>query len=97
MSAIVNSAILALGTLAIALPAGTLLAIGLTKFDLPTRRVAAAAVGVLLFLPLFVQLAGWDSVLGKLGWYSLSHGDFAQPLLAGMRGAIFVQIGRAHV
>src|SRR5205085_7625079 len=26
----------------------------------------------------------------KLGWYTLAHGSLAQPLLAGMRGAIFV-------
>ena len=89
MNAMVNSAVLALGALAIALPIGTLLAILLLRFDLPGSRIAAAAVGVLLFLPLYVQLAGWDAALGKLGWYSLSHGGLAEPFLEGMRGAIF--------
>src|SRR5262245_14453986 len=88
--AIANSAILAGGALAIALPIGTALAILLTRFSLPGRRFAAAAIGVLLFLPLYIQLSAWDAALGKLGWFTLTHGTLAQPILAGLRGAIFV-------
>jgi len=88
--ALLNSAILATGSIAIALPLGTLLAILLTRYDLPGRRVAAACLGMLLFLPLYVQLSGWDAALGKLGWYSLVSSALAEPFLAGMRGAIFV-------
>jgi iron(III) transport system permease protein len=88
--AMANSAILAVGTTAIALPLGTLLAVLLTRFDLVGRRVAAAGLGVLLFLPLYVQLSGWDAALGKLGWYALTYGSIAEPFLAGMRGAVFV-------
>src|SRR5213083_2970470 len=87
---LVNSAILAAGAIAIALPIGTLLAVVLTKLSFPGRRAAIACLGVLLFLPLYVQLSGWDAALGKLGWYSLAHGSLAEPFLAGMRGAIFV-------
>jgi len=85
-----NSAILAAGATAIAVPLGTLLALLIARFDLPGRRIAAACLGVLLFLPLYVQLAGWDAALGKLGWFSLAYGSLSQPFLAGMRGAIFV-------
>src|SRR5262245_7771530 len=88
--ALVNSTILAAGTTAIALPLGTLLAVLLTKLNVPGRRLATACLGVLLFLPLYVQLSGWDSAMGKLGWYSLMYGSIAEPLLAGMRGAILV-------
>jgi iron(III) transport system permease protein len=108
--ALLNSAILAAGSTAIALPLGTLMAILLTRYDLPGRRVALACLGVLLFLPLYVQLSGWDAALGKLGWYSLASGALAEPFLEGMRGAIFVHgvaaipwvalivgIGLAHV
>src|SRR5439155_14489314 len=87
---LLNSAILATGAVAIAFPLGTLLAILLTKFPVPGRGAAVACLGVLLFLPLYVQLSGWDAALGKLGWYSLAHGSLAEPFLAGMRGAIFV-------
>jgi iron(III) transport system permease protein len=72
------------------LPLGTLLAVLLTRYDLPGRRVAVACVAALLFLPLYVQLSGWDAALGKLGWYSLIYGSMVEPFLAGMRGAIFV-------
>ena len=88
--ALLNSATLAAGAMAIALPIGTLLAVLLARYDLRGRRWASAALGVLLFLPLYVQLSGWDAALGKLGWISLLSGSMAQPLLAGMRGAIFV-------
>jgi iron(III) transport system permease protein len=88
--AMLNSAILAAGTMAIAVPLGTLLAVLIGRYDLPGRRIAAACLGVLLFLPLYVQLSGWDAAFGKLGWFSLAYGSLAQPFLAGMRGAIFV-------
>src|SRR5262245_57346919 len=88
--ALLNSAILAAGSVAIALPLGTLLAILVTRCDVSGRRMAAACVGWLLFLPLYVQLSGWDAALGKLGWYALAWGSLAKPFLEGLRGAIFV-------
>src|SRR2546423_9994903 len=87
---LINSAILASGAVVIALPFAAVLAVLLARFDLLGRRAATAAIGVLLFLPLYVQLSGWDAALGKLGWFTLGHGSLAQPFLAGMRGAIFV-------
>jgi iron(III) transport system permease protein len=88
--AIINSGILAAGALAIAMPVGTLLAVLLVKLSLPGQRFAAAAMGLLVFLPLYVQLSAWDAAVGKLGWFTLAHGSLARPLLAGMWGAIFV-------
>src|SRR5437660_987480 len=88
--ALANSAVLTAGAVAIALPVGTLLAVIIARCDVLGRRPAAASLGVLLFLPLYVQLAGWDAVFGKLGWFSLAQGSLGAPLLAGMRGAIFV-------
>lgn len=85
-----NSAILAAGATAIALPLGTVLAVLLARFDLPGRRLAAALVVGLLLVPLYVQLCGWDAALGKLGWYSIHSATLARPWLDGLRGAIFV-------
>jgi iron(III) transport system permease protein len=82
--------VLAAGATAIALPLGTLLAVLVSRFDLPGRRWFAAALGLLLFLPLYVQLSGWDAALGKLGWYTILFGSIGSEWLAGMRGAIFV-------
>src|SRR4051794_5676650 len=86
----INSAILAAGAGAIALPLGTLLAVLIARFELPGRRLAAACLGVLLFLPLYLQLCGWDAALGKLGWFTLAYGSMAEPFLSGLRGAIIV-------
>ena len=85
-----NSAILALGSAFIALPIGTLLAVLLTRYDLPLRRAAVAALGLLLFLPLFVQVSGWDAAIGKLGWYTLAWSTGDRPLLAGLPAAILL-------
>lgn len=88
--AIANSAVLAAGATAIALPLGTFLAVLMLRCDLPGRNVAAAALGLLLFLPLYVQLSGWDAAFGKIGWVTLLFGRIDVPLLNGMRGAILV-------
>lgn len=85
-----NSAVLAFGTLGLALPIGVLLALLLARFHLPGRRLGIACVGMLLFLPLYVQLSAWDAAFGKLGWFTFWTGSLAQPLLSGMRGAIVV-------
>jgi iron(III) transport system permease protein len=89
-SLLANSAMLAGGTTAIALPLGLLLAVLIGRFDLPGRRAAAVLLGLLLFLPLYVQLSGWDAAIGKNGWFTLAFGEIDKPLLAGLRGAIFV-------
>ncbi|MCI0360927.1 MAG: hypothetical protein L0211_20810, partial [Planctomycetaceae bacterium] len=87
---IFNSAWLALGSTAIALPVGTLLAVLLARLELPGRRLAIACLGLLLFLPLFVQVSGWDAAIGKVGWYTLAYGTGDRSLLTGMPAAIFL-------
>lgn len=67
---LLNTALLAGGALAISLPVGTLLAVALFRTDAPGRRGAATLLGALLFLPLFVQAAGWQAGLGPQGWLS---------------------------
>jgi iron(III) transport system permease protein len=88
--ALANSARLAAGAVSIALPLGTLLAVLVARVDLPGRRIAAAALGVVLLLPLYVQLSGWEAAAGRIGWWTLGFGSLEHPLVAGMRGAIVV-------
>src|SRR5262245_29406346 len=88
--ALMSSAILAAGATAIAAPLGSVLAVLLSRYDLSGRRMASVALGVLLFLPLYVQLSGWDAAVGKLGWFTLITGTMDHPLLTGMRGAIVI-------
>lgn len=90
MRLLLNSAILAGGATAIALPLGTLLAVTIGRLRLPGWRIAAVLLGMLLFLPLYVQLSGWDAALGKIGWFTLVFGTGPRPWLDGMFGAIFV-------
>jgi iron(III) transport system permease protein len=85
-----NSALLALGSAAIALPAGTLLAVLLARFELPGRRLAVVCIGLLLFLPLVVQISGWDAAIGKLGWYTLAWSASDRSVLAGLPAAILL-------
>jgi iron(III) transport system permease protein len=87
---LLNSAWLAGGAAAIALPLGTLLAVLLTRWELPGRRLAIAGLGLLLFLPLFVQVSGWDAAIGKLGWYTLAFSAADRPWLVGLPAAILL-------
>jgi iron(III) transport system permease protein len=82
-----NTVTLGMAVAAIALTLGTLLAILLTRTDVPGRRAACALLIFLLFLPLYVQVAGWEAAFGKLGWLTSIVGA---PLLAGMPAVIFI-------
>ena len=71
----------------IAVPLGTVLAILLWRTDVPGKIPAQAALALLLFLPLYLQLAGWEAAVGKLGWVTRIVGD---PLLDGWSAVVFV-------
>lgn len=84
---LLNTAAFCAGVVCLALPAGTFLAIVLTRTDVAGRRAAAAVLLFLLFLPLYVHLTGWEAAFGKLGWLtSITR----VPLLVGMRAVIFL-------
>ncbi len=83
-----NTSLLVLGTLAISLPIGTVLAFLLTRTDLPGRRVFALILGLLLFVPLYLQAAGWLAGFGIQGWHTLAYGG--GPWIEGWRGTIWI-------
>ena len=90
-----RSRTLALGTLllassvcAISVPLGTLLAVLITRTDMPLRRLAGLVLAVLLFAPLVTLAAGWDAGFGISGVVTTITGG--APMLAGWRGAIWV-------
>jgi iron(III) transport system permease protein len=89
---LLNTAMLAAGTIAIALPLGAMLGVIIAKVDVPGRRTVAWLLAGLLFVPLYVQAAAWNAVLGVGGWVSqaLAGDGYAQPWLAGWRGAIWI-------
>ncbi len=84
-----NTFRLALGTSIIALPIGLGLATYITRTDLPGRRVVLLLLAIQLFMPLYLQTAGWQAGFGQQGWWHATHLTMA-PLLEGWRGAIWV-------
>ena len=87
-----NTALLALGTLTVALPLGALFGVAIAKIEFPGRRLLALLLAALLFVPLYVQAAAWNGALGTGGWFTqwLAGETYAKPWLAGWRGAIWI-------
>jgi len=85
-----NTVTLASGAAALAVPIGAVLAFWLLRTDLPGRTLLLVAFCSMLFVPLYLQAAGWDAGFGKQGWYSFAHGSAAAPILDGWRAAIWI-------
>jgi iron(III) transport system permease protein len=87
-----NTALLAAGTIAIALPLGAVLGVIMAKVDVRGRRLVAWSMAGLLFVPLYVQAAAWKAVLGSGGWVpqALAGGGYTNPWLDGWRGAVWI-------
>ena len=86
-----NTLLLAIGTGAVSIPPGALLAWLCFRTDLPGRQAATALLMGLLFLPLYLQAAAWDAGFGSQGWFYIADPAWgAWALLSGWRGAIWV-------
>jgi iron(III) transport system permease protein len=89
---LLNTALLTSGSIVIALPLGALLGVVIAKVDVPGRKTLAWLLAGLLFVPLYVQAAAWNAVLGAGGWVpqALAGDGYAQPWLTGWCGAIWI-------
>src|SRR3954465_15586688 len=87
-----NTALLAAGACAIALPLGVALAVLVFKTDVPGGRAAMLLVVGMLFVPLYLVTGAWDAGFGVQGWYTLTTNPHLlhQPWLAGRRAAIWI-------
>jgi iron(III) transport system permease protein len=87
-----NTALLVLGTLALALPTGTLAAVLLYRTDLPGRLLFRALNVAALFIPLPLLTAAWQAGLGTGGWLPLPFWEDSggQPWPAGLGPAVCV-------
>jgi iron(III) transport system permease protein len=63
-----NTLFLAAGTLALALPVGTVAAFLLYRTDLPGRRLWRMLTVLMLFVPLPLFASAWQAALGTGGW-----------------------------
>jgi iron(III) transport system permease protein len=68
---LLNTLLLASLTGAVSLPVGTLLGWLLVRTDVPGRRLAIVLLGVLFFVPLYLQAAAWQVGFGLQGWTDL--------------------------
>jgi len=85
---LLNTLLLAALTCAISLPLGTVLAVAVVKTDMAGRRMLAVLLGVLLFVPLYLQAGAWEAGFGLQGWYTLAYQ--APPPLDGWRAVIWI-------
>ncbi len=86
---VLNSLGLTLETLAISVPVGTALAWLLVRSDLPGRRAALWVIGLMIFVPIYLQASAWQAGFGQEGWYS--RGETGRPWLTGWYAALWVQ------
>jgi iron(III) transport system permease protein len=67
---------------------GTLLAWLLWRTDLPGRKLGLGLLGVMIFVPLYLQAGAWQAGFGDQGWFTLAANTSA--CLSGWRGAIWI-------
>jgi len=76
--------------LALNLPLGVFLAAALFRTAIPGRRILLTLLGALLFLPLYLQAAGWDAAFGRQGWYTYEWTSLARPLFQGRAAVVWI-------
>jgi len=86
-SLIRNTLLLAGATCAVSMPVGTTLAWLLARTDLPGRKLGLTLLGILLFVPLYLQAAAWQPLLTSRVCYLLLGSD---PDLQAWAAAIWV-------
>jgi iron(III) transport system permease protein len=74
-----NTALLILGTVGLALPAGTVGAILLYRTDLPLRGLFRFLTILTLFVPLPLFASAWQAALGSGGWLAAPFWTAASP------------------
>src|SRR5262245_4109442 len=89
---LLNTILLIAGTLALALPVGTALAIVLFRTEFSGRRFLLACIVALLFVPLPMFTSAWQAFFGSDGWWRLRlWGENAgRPWTTGILPAIWV-------
>jgi iron(III) transport system permease protein len=85
-----NTALLVLGTLAVAMPLGVAAAVLLYRTDLPGRDVFRGVTILSLFVPLPVLTTAWQAALGGEGLFPFWNDRPGQPWASGIGPAVWV-------
>ncbi|MGA2796654.1 MAG: ABC transporter permease subunit [Thermoguttaceae bacterium] len=88
LSLLWNTLLLSGATCALSVPIGTLLAWLLWRTDLAGRRFFLGLMGVMIFVPLYLQAGAWQAGFGDQGWFTLATNSSAW--LTGWRAAIWI-------
>lgn len=90
ISLLTNTLALVIAVLVLTLPAGAVIAWLVAGCEWPGRRSVACGLGLLLFLPLFLQATAWDAVLGRQGWVGAWVGWGGAPILDGWLAVVVI-------
>src|SRR5688572_5797648 len=74
---------------AISVPIGTFLSVLVSRSNVIGRGILQTILTSMLFVPLYLQAAGWDAGFGRQGWLTLSSEALAQPWLSGFAAAVW--------
>jgi iron(III) transport system permease protein len=85
-----NTAVLAMAVAALSLPLGLAAGFVLARTDIRGKKFAASLLAALLFMPLYLTVAGWEAGLGRQGWLVALLAPYQNSApLVGWRGAIW--------
>lgn len=85
-----NSVALGVSVVACSLPIGVALGWLIHRTDLRGWLAAERALTAMLFLPLYLQAAGWDAGFGRQGWLAFGWDQAGTPVLSGWRAAVWI-------
>lgn len=88
--AIFNTALVCLGSIAVAVPTGSCLAVLLMRSGLVGRQWVWIGIDSQLTLPLYVVAGSWNAGFGSQGWWPFSQVVAVRFELAGFLAVIFV-------
>ena len=89
-TAVINTLIVATGTLLLTLPLSILLAISIARTNMFAARWAWLAVCSQLVLPLYATVGAWSAGFGIQGWWPLSQVAVAGSTLAKIAAVTFI-------
>jgi iron(III) transport system permease protein len=85
-----NTISLSAATAVICMPLGVTWGLLLGRTNLVGRRLTVWLLLMMLLIPAYLQVAGWEAGFGLQGWFSRWMGWPSEPLLTGWRGAILL-------